>query len=194
MAKAIGCTVITTVGDDAKAEKAKRSAPITSSITKNQRFDLRAQAHQQEEASICCCSSMSAAKAFNGSLLVPQARRTAGDLRLDRRADDAQPDAALPAAIQDLRLVRRFDAQYPRQPAKMAGGLLPVIDTEVALADLERGLERIESRKVFGKSSCISKAADAESAQTGRAAPRPKAKARVSVARRLGLLLLKSCG
>ena len=35
--------------------------------------------------------------------------------------------------------------------AKMAKGLLPVIDTEVSLAEFERGLERIESRKVFGK-------------------------------------------
>jgi NADPH:quinone reductase-like Zn-dependent oxidoreductase len=35
--------------------------------------------------------------------------------------------------------------------AKMAGGLLPVIDTEVPLADFERGLARLESRKVFGK-------------------------------------------
>ncbi len=35
--------------------------------------------------------------------------------------------------------------------AKMAAGLLPVIDTEVALADFQRGLARLESRKVFGK-------------------------------------------
>ena len=35
--------------------------------------------------------------------------------------------------------------------AKMAGGLRPVIDTEVALADFERGLARLESRQVFGK-------------------------------------------
>jgi alcohol dehydrogenase len=34
---------------------------------------------------------------------------------------------------------------------KMAQGLLPVIDTEVPLNDLERGLARLESRQVFGK-------------------------------------------
>jgi alcohol dehydrogenase len=33
----------------------------------------------------------------------------------------------------------------------MAGGMLPVIDTEVALADFEQGLARLESRQVFGK-------------------------------------------
>src|SRR5262249_46562164 len=35
--------------------------------------------------------------------------------------------------------------------AKMAAGLRPVIDTEVALGDFERGLARLESRDVFGK-------------------------------------------
>jgi alcohol dehydrogenase len=33
----------------------------------------------------------------------------------------------------------------------MAGGLTPVIDTEVALTDFESALARLESRKVFGK-------------------------------------------
>jgi hypothetical protein len=33
----------------------------------------------------------------------------------------------------------------------MAGGLLPVIDTEVPLAQFESGLARLESRQVFGK-------------------------------------------
>jgi alcohol dehydrogenase len=35
--------------------------------------------------------------------------------------------------------------------AKMRAGLRPVIDTEVALAEFERGLQRLESRDVFGK-------------------------------------------
>jgi alcohol dehydrogenase len=33
----------------------------------------------------------------------------------------------------------------------LASGLSPVIDTEVTLADFERGLGRLESRQVFGK-------------------------------------------
>ncbi len=33
----------------------------------------------------------------------------------------------------------------------MAGGMLPVIDTEVELGDFERGLARLEGRQVFGK-------------------------------------------
>jgi alcohol dehydrogenase len=34
---------------------------------------------------------------------------------------------------------------------KMAGGMLPVIDTEIGVAELERGIARLESRQVFGK-------------------------------------------
>jgi alcohol dehydrogenase len=33
----------------------------------------------------------------------------------------------------------------------MADGLAPVIDMEVPLAEIERGLARLESRQVFGK-------------------------------------------
>ena len=35
--------------------------------------------------------------------------------------------------------------------SKIAAGMTPIIDTEVQLAEFERGLERLESRKVFGK-------------------------------------------
>ena len=34
---------------------------------------------------------------------------------------------------------------------KMANGILPVIDTEIDLSELEQGLARLESRQVFGK-------------------------------------------
>jgi alcohol dehydrogenase len=35
--------------------------------------------------------------------------------------------------------------------SKIAAGMAPIIDTEVALTDFERGLARLESRQVFGK-------------------------------------------
>jgi alcohol dehydrogenase len=55
---------------------------------------------------------------------------------------------------QQYRIVGSFGASMRNirdSLAKMAQGLLPVIDTEVPLADLERGLARLESRQVFGK-------------------------------------------
>ena len=35
--------------------------------------------------------------------------------------------------------------------SKIAAGIAPIIDTEVALKDFEQGLARLESRRVFGK-------------------------------------------
>ena len=35
--------------------------------------------------------------------------------------------------------------------AKMAAGITPVIDMEVPLVEIEKGLARLESRQVFGK-------------------------------------------
>jgi alcohol dehydrogenase len=55
---------------------------------------------------------------------------------------------------QQYRIIGSFGASMRNirdSLAKMAGGLLPVIDTEVPLAELERGLARLESRQVFGK-------------------------------------------
>jgi len=34
---------------------------------------------------------------------------------------------------------------------KMARGVKPVIDSEISIDEYERGLERLESRRVFGK-------------------------------------------
>jgi NADPH:quinone reductase-like Zn-dependent oxidoreductase len=56
--------------------------------------------------------------------------------------------------LQQYRILGSFGAtlrNVHETLAKIAGGLTPVIDSEFALADFEQGLERLESRKVFGK-------------------------------------------
>jgi len=55
---------------------------------------------------------------------------------------------------QQYRIIGSFGASMRNvrtSLAKMAAGLSPVIDTEVALDDIEKGLARLESRQVFGK-------------------------------------------
>ena len=82
MAKAIGCTVITTVGDDAKAEKAKALGADHVINYRNDRFEThRAQAHQEEgrRRRVRACRR----RHVQRLAVVPQARRAAGDLRLD---------------------------------------------------------------------------------------------------------------
>jgi alcohol dehydrogenase len=151
MAKAIGCTVITTVGDDAKAEKAKALGADHIINYKTDRFEGAVRKLTAKKG-VDVVFEHVGAEDLQRLAPVPQARRSAGHLRLDLGAlDHHQPDAAVPAAVSHHQLVRRFDAKHSREPRQDGERLLPVIDTEVALADFERGLERLESRQVFGK-------------------------------------------
>jgi alcohol dehydrogenase len=55
---------------------------------------------------------------------------------------------------QQYRIVGSFGASMRNIAeglAKMARGMLPVVDSELPLADFERGLDRLASRQVFGK-------------------------------------------
>ena len=106
MAKAIGCTVITTVGDDDKAEKAKALGADHVINYKTDRFEGVTRKLTAKKG-VDVVFEHVGGEGFNGSLLVPQARRPARHLRLDRGTDrDDQSDAAVPAAVQDPRLVR----------------------------------------------------------------------------------------
>ena len=68
MAKAIGCTVITTVGDDEKAQKAKALGADHVINYRTERFETSRASSPARRASTWC-SSMSAPTRFNGSLL-----------------------------------------------------------------------------------------------------------------------------
>jgi alcohol dehydrogenase len=151
MAKALGCTVITTVGDDEKAEKAKALGADHVINYRTDRFEGVVRKLTAKKG-VDVVFEHVGAETFPGSLL---SLKRGG--RLVTCGSTSGPSTT-------LNLMQLFQQQYKifgsfgasirnirDSLAKMAGGLLPVIDTEVALADLERGLERIESRKVFGK-------------------------------------------
>jgi alcohol dehydrogenase len=151
MAKAIGCTVITTVGDDGKVEKAKalgadhvinyrtdRFEGVTRKITAKKGVDV--------------VFEHTGAETFPGSLLVL------------KRGGRLVTCGATSGPTVTLNLMQLFQQQYKifgsfgaslrnirDSLAKMANGLAPVIDMEVPLAEIERGLARLESRQVFGK-------------------------------------------
>src|SRR6202158_876097 len=151
MAKAIGCTVITTVGDDAKAEKAlalgadhvinyrtERFEGVTRKLTSKKGVDVVFE-HVGGEG-------------FNASLFC---LKRGG--RLVTCGSTAGPNVT-------INLMQLFQQQYKifgsfgasmrnirDSLSKIAAGMAPIIDTEVALTDFERGLARLESRQVFGK-------------------------------------------
>jgi len=151
MAKAIGCTVITTVGDDAKAEKAKALGADHVINYKTERFETITRKLTNKKG-VDVVFEHVGGEGFNGSLLV---LKRGG--RLVTCGSTAGPSIT-------MNLMQLFQQQYKifgsfgatlanirASLAKMANGMAPIIDLEVPLAEFERGLARIESRQVFGK-------------------------------------------
>jgi alcohol dehydrogenase len=151
MAKAIGCTVITTVGDDAKAAKARALGADHVVNYRTDRFEGAVRKITAKQG-VDVVFEHVGADTFNGSLL---SLKRGG--RLVTCGATSGPSVTLNLMQlfqQQYRIFGSFGASMRNirdSLAKMAGGLLPVIDTEVALADFERGLARLESRQVFGK-------------------------------------------
>jgi alcohol dehydrogenase len=151
MAKAIGCTVITTVGDDDKAAKAKALGADHVINYRTARFATIARKLTGKKG-VDVAFEHTGADTFNDSLLCL------------KRGGRLVTCGATSGPSVTLNLMQLFQQQYKicgsfgasmrnirDSLAKMAGGLLPVIDTEIALTEIERGLARLESRQVFGK-------------------------------------------
>ena len=151
MAKAMGCTVITTVGDDDKAEKAKALGADHVINYKKDRFEGVTRKLTAKKG-VDVVFEHVGGEGFNGSLLV---LKRGG--RLVTCGSTAGPTVT-------INLMQLFQQQYKilgsfgcriqnirDSLSKMAAGIDAIIDTEVPLADFEKGLERLESRKVFGK-------------------------------------------
>jgi alcohol dehydrogenase len=151
MAKALGCTVITTVGDEAKAEKVRALGADHVINYRTDRFEhaVRKLTHKK---GVDVVFEHVGAETFPGSLL---ALKRGG--RLVTCGATSGPTVTLNLMQlfqQQYRIFGSFGASMRNVRnglAKMAAGMKPVIDTEVALADFARGLERLESRQVFGK-------------------------------------------
>jgi alcohol dehydrogenase len=151
MAKAIGCTVITTVGDDAKAAKAKALGADHVINYKTDRFEGVTRKLTAKKG-VDVVFEHVGGEGFNASLLC---LKRGG--RLVTCGSTAGPTVT-------INLMQLFQQQYKifgsfgasmrnirDSLAKIAGGMAPIIDSEFALADFEKGLARLESRQVFGK-------------------------------------------
>src|SRR6202047_2994833 len=151
MAKAIGATVITTVGDDAKADKAKALGADHVINYRTERFEGVVRKLTAKKG-VDVVFEHVGAETFNGSLLC---LKRGG--RLVTCGATSGPSTTLNLMQlfqQQYRIIGSFGASMRNireSLAKMASGLLPVIDTEVPLAEFDRGLARLESRQVFGK-------------------------------------------
>jgi len=151
MAKAIGCTVITTVGDDAKAEKAKALGADHVINYRTERFEGVVRKLTQKRG-VDVAFEHVGPETFNGSLLC--LKRGGRLVTCGSTSGQSTTINLFQLYLQQYRIFGSFGASIRNvreSLAKMAAGLTPVIDTEVPLAEFERGLARLESRQVFGK-------------------------------------------
>ena len=151
MAKALGCTIITTVGDDAKAEKAKALGADHVINYKTERFEGRVRKITAKKG-VDVVFEHVGGEGFNASLFC---LKRGG--RLATCGSTAGPTVT-------INLMQLFQQQYKifgsfgctirnihESLAKMADGMDPIIDSEFGLNDFEKGLARLEGRQVFGK-------------------------------------------
>jgi alcohol dehydrogenase len=151
MAKAIGCTVFTTVGDDAKMEKAKALGADHVINYRSERFEGVVRKLTGKKG-VDVVFEHVGPETFNGSLLC--LKRGGRLVTCGSTSGQATNVNLFQLYTQQYRIFGSFGASLRNvreSLAKMANGLTPVIDTEVALGDFERGLARLESRQVFGK-------------------------------------------
>ena len=134
-----------------RRKRRERSAPITSSI-------IRPTASRASSRKLTAKKGVDVvfehvgADTFNGSLLC--LKRGGRLVTCGSTSGPSTTFNLMQLFQQQYRIIGSFGASMRNireSLAKMADGLLPVIDTEVPLAEFERGLARLESRQVFGK-------------------------------------------
>ena len=151
MAKAIGCTVITTVGDDAKAEKAKALGADHVINYRTDRFEGVVRKLTAKKG-VDVVFEHTGADTFPGSLL--SLKRGGRLVTCGATSGPTVTFNLMQLFQQQYKIFGSFGASMKNirdSLAKMAAGLSPVIDTQVPLDQLEQGLARLESRQVFGK-------------------------------------------
>ncbi|HRK24299.1 MAG TPA: zinc-binding dehydrogenase [Beijerinckiaceae bacterium] len=151
MAKAIGCTVITTVGDDDKAAKAKALGADHVINYREERFEGVVRKITGRKG-VDVVFEHTGVDTWQGSLL---------SMKKGGRLVTCGSTSGISTT---MNLMQLFQQQYKifgsfgcsirnieQSLEKMAQGIRPVIDTEFPLADFAKGLDRLEGRKVFGK-------------------------------------------
>lgn len=151
LAKAIGAHVITTVGDDEKAEKAKALGADHVINYKADRFESVVRRLTGKKG-VDVVFEHTGVDTWNGSLL---SLKRGGRLVTCGSTSGVSTQMNLMQLFQQqYRIIGSFGAAM-RNIAdglqKMAIGLKPTIDTELVIDDFGQGLERLESRRVFGK-------------------------------------------
>jgi NADPH:quinone reductase-like Zn-dependent oxidoreductase len=151
IAKDLGCTVIATAGDDEKCAKAKALGADHVVNYSTQNFPTVAR-RATGKRGVDVVFEHVGASTWSGSLL---SLKMGGRLVTCGSTSGVSAETNLMMLFQrQLRIFGSFGASMRNIAdgyAKMARGILPVLDTVVPLERFAEGLERLESRRVFGK-------------------------------------------
>jgi alcohol dehydrogenase len=151
MAKAIGCTVITTVGDDSKIDGVKKLGADHVINYRKDRFEGETRKITKKKG-VDVVFEHVGADTFNGSLLV--LKRGGRLVTCGSTSGPTTTINLMQLFQQQYRIFGSFGATIKNiadSLDKMAQGMKPVIDTEVSISNVETALKRMESRQVFGK-------------------------------------------
>ena len=151
IAKSIGCTVITTVGSAEKAEKARALGADHVINYREDRFEGVVRKLTKKKG-VDVVFEHTGADTWAGSLLSM------------KRGGRLVTCGATSGPIGSLNLMQLFQQQYritgsfgaplsalARGLGRIASGVRPVIDTVYGLEDFRAGVDRLETRNVFGK-------------------------------------------
>jgi len=151
MAKAIGCTVITTVGSDDKAEKALALGADHAINYREERFEGRVRRLTGREG-VDVVFEHVGPDTWAGSLL--SLRKGGRLVTCGSTSGISAPTNLYSVFQQQLRIMGSFGSTVQNcqdSLNKMADGITPVIDTEIALEEFPVAIERLRDRDVFGK-------------------------------------------
>jgi NADPH:quinone reductase-like Zn-dependent oxidoreductase len=151
VAKSLGCTVITTVGNDDKAAKARALGADHVINYREERFEGVVRKLTGRKG-VDVVFEHTGADTWNGSLL---SMKRGG--RLVTCGATSGPSGSINLMQlfqQQYRIIGSFGSPLSalgRALNRIAAGVRPVIDTVYPLEDFREGLARLESRDVFGK-------------------------------------------
>jgi NADPH:quinone reductase-like Zn-dependent oxidoreductase len=151
MSKALGCRIVATAGDDEKCAKAL-ALGADHAVNYNEKNFSTVARRVTDKRGVDVVFEHVGASTWAGSLL---SLRMGGRLVTCGSTSGVAAETNLMMIFQrQLRIFGSFGCAMRNVAeglARMAGGMLPVLDTVVPLERFAEGLDRLETRRVFGK-------------------------------------------
>jgi alcohol dehydrogenase len=152
LAKTVGATVYTTVGSDEKAEKALALGADEAINYRKERFEGRVRRLTNRKG-VDVVFEHVGADTWGGSIL--SMKRGGRLVTCGSTTGVSAPMNLYMLFQQQLRIFGSFGCTMRNMRTSLeklgAGDVKPVIDTKITLDEIDKGLQRLESRDVFGK-------------------------------------------